>query len=123
MRTNKPCKSSLTKKLDKICSEIVRARGKCQRCGKIEYLQTAHIFGRRYRILRWNLGNLLCLCYPCHFIFAHQNPVEFVEWVKDLIGFDNYEEIRKLARSDKKLSLSDMQELYDNLVRLKNNSR
>ena len=112
-------KKSLTKKLDILCSELVRKRGKCQRCGRTQYLQAAHIFGRRYRVLRWNPLNILCLCYPCHFIFAHQNPVEFVEWVRELIGEDNYQELRKIARSNIKFSLSDMEAMYNELTRTK----
>jgi len=108
-------RKTLTNKLDKICSQIVRARGKCQRCGKTSNLQAAHIVSRTYRVVRWHLGNILCLCAGCHF-WNHKNPIEFTEWVKELLGEDNYQELRKLAKSGEKLSLSDMQVLYGRYI-------
>jgi len=60
--------------------------------------------------MRWNLVNLLCICAGCHF-FAHQNPLEFSEWVRALLGEDDYQELRRLAKSNDKLSLTEMQEL------------
>ena len=108
----KPSRKTLTNKLDRIVSEIVRKRGKCQKCGGIQNLQAAHIVSRTYKIVRWHLGNVLCLDAKCHF-WAHLNPIEFTEWVKELLGEDNYQELRNLAKSKDKLSLSDMQELYN----------
>ena len=79
----KTSRKSLVAKLDKLVSEQVRAFGKCERCGKKETLQTAHIYSRNYKHLRWDYENLLCLCSGCHF-WWHLNPVEAILWVGGL---------------------------------------
>lgn len=78
----KPSRKTLKRKLDKLVSEIVRKRGKCERCLGKNCLQAAHIFSRTYLNTRWDLDNVLCLCAGCHF-FAHKNPILFVEWLKN----------------------------------------
>ena len=109
----KPTKKSLTNKLDKECSRIIRARGACQRCGKSKYelLQCCHIFSRANRAVRWDLENLLCLCAGCHF-WAHQNPTLFAEFVKTQV---NHVLLLTRATSIKKWSLPEMQGLLESL--------
>lgn len=74
------------KMLDSLASQIVRGRGKCERCGSTNNLATAHIHSRTHFNTRWDLQNLLCLCYRCHIHWAHKNPIEFNDWVKDYLG-------------------------------------
>jgi len=114
MGKNKPTKRSLTRKLDKLISEMVRARGYCAWCHKTDGLETAHIFSRKYRNLRWNLTNLLCLCHTHHF-FAHSNPILFAEFVKDYLGETKYNLLKLQAKSIKKWTLGEMMELYETL--------
>ena len=101
-------KTSLRNKLDKICSQIVRARGRCELCGKKENLQCCHIFGRRFLNTRWSLENLLCLCPNCHINFAHQKPILFAEWVKEYLG-DKYELLKEAHREIVKYTIDDLQ--------------
>ena len=77
----KPSRKTLKNKLDKKVSELVRARGQCERCGKKTNLQACHIFSRKYLNTRWGLDNLLCLCAGCHF-WSHANPILFAEWIQ-----------------------------------------
>jgi 5-methylcytosine-specific restriction endonuclease McrA len=105
----KPTKKTLRNKLDKLCSEIVRKRGKCQRCGKKNNLQTAHIFGRTYSNTRWDLDNLLCLCPDCHINFAHKQPILFAEFVKDFLGIDKYELLKEKHNQITKYTMDDLQ--------------
>jgi 5-methylcytosine-specific restriction endonuclease McrA len=117
----KPTRSTLKNKLDKICGEIVRGRGRCQRCGKTENLQTAHIFGRTYLNTRWDIdNNLLCLCPDCHINFAHKCPLLFTEFVKKLFGEERYEllkeshnQIYKPTIYDLEIKLKILQDLAD----------
>ena len=111
----KPSKSTLTRKLDKAVSEIVRARGRCAWCGKEEGLECAHIFSRRYRSVRWDLMNLLCLCHSHHF-YAHANPILFAEFVKDHLGDGNYSQLKLRAQGIKKWSTTSMELLLEELV-------
>jgi hypothetical protein len=104
----KPTKTSLRRKLDKKISEIVRAKGKCQRCGKKENLQACHIFSRRYLNLRWDLQNILCLCAGCH-LWSHANPILFVEFVYELLGEDMYSLLKEARNQITKYTLDDLQ--------------
>lgn len=116
----KPTKSSMTRKLDKICSDLVRSRGICERCGPARYyefseLQCAHIYSRTYRSVRWDLLNLLSLCAGCHIGFAHKKPLEFAEWVRSYLGEHKYIELKARANSIKKWSLTEMIEYLETL--------
>jgi hypothetical protein len=118
----KPSKKLLTRKLDHICSEIVRSRGKCAKCSKTDYahLQTAHIFSRKYRSIRWDIElNLLCLCDSCHF-WAHANPILFTEFVREYLGEVRYVMLKVRAQSIKKWTIEEMQELLETLEYMHN---
>lgn len=60
-------------KYDATVSDLVREQADyhCQRCHKHgrhgEWrMDAAHIFGRRYQSVRYDLDNILCLCFTCH---------------------------------------------------------
>lgn len=112
----KQTKSSLTTKLDKECSRIVRSRGKCELCWKEEYskLQCCHIFSRTYRNTRWSLQNLLCLCASCHFE-SHRNPLMFSEFVMEYLGDYKYQELKAQHLAIKRWNIIEMQELLQSL--------
>ena len=112
-------KSSMTKKLDKILGEITRARGYCVRCKNTETLQTAHIYSRSNRAVRWDLNNVVCFCYNCHMNFAHKNPIAFTEWVKSWLGEFKFTELQQRANSLKKWELWEMEELYKRFSEIK----
>jgi 5-methylcytosine-specific restriction endonuclease McrA len=105
-------KSTIRNKLDKIVSEIVRSRGKCQRCGTKENLQTAHIFGRTYLNTRWSLDNLLCLCPDCHINFAHKQPILFAEFVRKFLGEEKYELLKEAHYQIYKPTIDDLLTKY-----------
>jgi hypothetical protein len=113
-------KTGLRNKLDRLCSSIVRARGKCERCGKKNNLQAAHIFGRRFLNTRFLLENILCLCPDCHINFAHQKPILFAEWVKKYLGEDKYESLKEAHRQIYKPTIDDLQIKYQCLQEIKN---
>jgi 5-methylcytosine-specific restriction endonuclease McrA len=106
-------KHSETKALDMICREIVMTRdhNQCRRCGKDashgRALQSAHIFPKgQYPGLRWEISNLLALCFRCHFHWWHKNPVEAMDWITRELGTKEIERLRLLAltrrRTDRK---------------------
>ncbi len=113
----KPTKKSLTRKLDKICSDIVRARGECAWCHKTKGLECCHIFSRRYRSVRWDLKNLLCLCHSHHF-YSHANPVLFGEFVKDYLGGYEYNNLKQKAQMLIKWTIPELQTLLIQLEKL-----
>ena len=107
-------KSYLTYKLDKCCSDLVHERDLCQKCGGFNSLQTAHIFSRSLRSVRWDLDNLLLLCAKCHF-WAHKNPILFTEFVRYYYSEYKYEQLKLKATMIKKWTLCEMQELLNQL--------
>lgn len=117
----KPTKSSMTRKLDKICSEIIRSQGLCAQCEEGNYakLQCAHIYSRTYRSVRWDLKNLMCLCISCHF-HAHKNPVLFTEFVKVYLGAYEYEALKLRAIPIKQWKLDEMVSYYETLKGVQN---
>ena len=117
-------RKGLRNKLDKLVSEIVRKRGKCERCGKKQNLQCCHIFGRTYLNTRWSLENLLCLCPDCHINFAHKQPILFAEWVKSYLGHyqqgeDKYNLLKESHNIIYKPTIEDLQLKYKILEELK----
>jgi len=100
-------KTTIRNKLDKICSEIVRARGKCEKCGSRNNLQCCHIFSRTYNNTRWDLENLLSLCAGCHF-WGHKNPIGFTELVRAKLGEEKYELLKEKHNQITKYTVDDL---------------
>jgi hypothetical protein len=97
-RTSKNEKSKAIKRADVRASKKVRERDKlCRKCKKTASRQCAHIFSRSNLATRWEMDNLLGMCYYCHIIWAHRCPVEFTEWVRNEIGLKKYNRLKKLA--------------------------
>lgn len=69
-------RSTLMNKADALVSKAVRASGKCFRCMSTTQLTAAHIIRRNYRAVRFDLDNLICLCWRCHNYFNYRE----LEW-------------------------------------------
>ena len=101
LKTRPTDRRKLVKKLDALCSQLVRKKGVCAMkgrygdCGGV--LQCAHIFPRTYYSTRWDFDNLLCLCYRHHIHFAHKNPMLFSTWVLNHLGEPKYELLKMRA--------------------------
>ena len=75
-KTKKKTKSiaQLRRIADDLASEIVRKRdGRCMMCGKRENLQAHHFIITKGASTkhRWDLRNLITLCYSCHIHKVH----------------------------------------------------
>lgn len=107
-------RSTVRNKLDKIVSEIVRARGYCMWCGNKtkSLLQCCHIYSRNNLQTRWYLNNLLCMCAGCHFK-SHQNPIEFGELVKKCLSPEDYIELIRRSNTRKVWANYELQEMYN----------
>lgn len=105
-------KTTLKKKMDKLFAEKVRKIGFCQRCGKTSNLQCAHIYSRKNLCIRWNMENAVCLCAGCHLFWAHQEPIEFTNWVRDFKDIKHLE--NKIANAQP-MKLFDLEVIYDSL--------
>ena len=71
------------KRLDIICSEVIRKRDKrCLVCGRSDHLQAHHAIKRKHGggVTRWVLKNLVTLCYGCHIGKLHgSSDSDFLE--------------------------------------------
>lgn len=86
-------------KATRLHSLVVRARGRCERCGSTSSLQAAHIVSRRYSATRTDERNAWCLCASCHF-FLGNNPFDHVVFAHQTIGEAVYRELREKALSN-----------------------
>ena len=91
-----------TDPLDKLVSQITRTKAKnlCQRCGRYtEYanLQTAHCWGRRKKSVRYDLENVLALCFSCHRIIDSESPEDKREVFIRHLGEKGYEALNQRA--------------------------
>lgn len=84
---------------DRYFSEVVRARGYCERCGtSVGPFECAHIIRRRFVgdpdgiVLRHNEDNALCLCRVCH-MTVDADPVQMAMLIDRTIGLDKYDEL------------------------------
>ena len=91
---------------DAAWSTLIRERAgySCEKCGKWygpkhSGLHAAHIFGRGNKSVRWDPENGVALCMRDHLYWAHSNPIEFAEWIKERLGPEKYESLRIRART------------------------
>lgn len=70
------------KQADNLVGTLLRQREhSCQACGKNSSMfDTAHIFPRRYMLLRFDIRNVLLLCRECHTKFT-ANPTKWTDFV------------------------------------------
>lgn len=120
----KQTKSSITNKLDRECSRIVRSIGFCQwgatnKCSRnvYELLQCAHIYTRTYKSVRFDLKNMICLCASCH-RFGHNNPILFTEFVKRYLGEFEYEQLKLRANPTSHWKIYQLQEMFESLKKM-----
>lgn len=85
-------------KATKLHAEVVRSRGRCQRCGSTSNLQCAHIIPRRYNAVRTDEQNAWALCAGCH-LRTTEWASEHMALVESTIGLDTYEQLRQRAEA------------------------
>lgn len=77
--------AQLKRQADDLASEIVRKRdGRCMMCGKRENLQAHHFIITKGASTkhRWDLRNLITLCYSCHIHKVHSTAS--LKWISIL---------------------------------------
>lgn len=130
MKTKKTNRKKTYEKLDKLASEIVRSRGRCVLCNKQfepKKLNAHHWIVTRAHSLkyRWDLRNLVPLCYTCHIHKIHSTAsLKYLDNLKRnavAYGITTVEEIAKIS-SDNELadySMEDLNNIYEELKKLK----
>ena len=116
----KPSRKTLGNKLDKLWKDIIKSRAEefcelCARPGKDAH----HIEGRSPQSLRWCLENGVFLCFRCHRLGVHSpsssTQAEFRRKLIKLLGRKQMDELKRMRYKMVKLSLGDMEELYEQL--------
>ncbi len=116
-RKKKPKKTTVVNKNDKLFSELVRSRGKCEAqghdvpCSGIDTLQCAHIKSRRYKALRWDLKNAYSLCAAHHYYY-HANPDDYGRF----IGEERSKYLNKKMAENKSYRVEDYLEIQEILL-------
>lgn len=113
--------SQLKKEADKLASEVVRLRdGRCLMCGATEGLQAHHFIITKGASTkhRWDLHNLISLCYPCHIHKVHSTAsLKWIEILKKsaiLNGIVTEEQIREICHDIEPMRLS--KGLLENII-------
>lgn len=94
-----PSVRELTKKLDIMWSQAVKARDKkCLRCGKENNLHSHHVFSRTHKSTRFVLDNGVTLCGGCHLFWAHRDTGGFVAWWVSKYGQPLFDRLDSMSR-------------------------
>lgn len=106
--------ASLSKVADILWSRVVRTPWACEYCGKKDYLNAHHIFGRNNKSVRWEKSNGICLCSGCHTFSnefsAHKTPSEFTYWLEGVRWRDYMDKLQELAHIPMKVTPEYLQE-------------
>jgi hypothetical protein len=97
------------KDADALVRILVMHRDKvCQRCGSSKSLAAAHLLPKgTYPRLRFELLNVIALCYRDHMEFAHKNPIEFMAWLEQKFP-GRGELLRIMARTSAKIDMKEL---------------
>jgi len=106
--------SVLGKLADTLWSKAIRMPWACEYCGKTEFLNAHHIFGRNSKSVRWELANGICLCSGCHtfscVFSAHKTPTEFTYWLEERRWKIFMDKLQQLAHEPIKITPEYLQE-------------
>ena len=123
-------KKRLLKSLEDICSQLcsINATGMCEICGKVG-TQAHHVFSKKsFPSLRYNLDNLIWLCFFCHIRRTHQQGQ--YELVRDAmikrLGVEGFDSLKELAYKKytglKRVSINMLIDLEKNLSTILQNA-
>ena len=90
--------------------------GKKGETGRGTAINVHHIFSRSNLSVRWYKPNGIALDAGCHTLnnnSAHKNPIEFIEWLREVRGIKWYKDLRKKANEIKKWELWELEELIE----------
>lgn len=90
--------STITNRLDKLVSKIVRLRDHaCVTCGSVNTPQAGHFESRRHMATRWALDNVHRQCSNCN-LYLKGNMVEYFMFIQREYGANKPYELHDTAR-------------------------
>lgn len=111
--------TGLKGKATRLHSQVVRSRGRCERCGENDptKLQCAHIVPRRFAATRTDENAAWCLCARCHMRLT-EHPDEHMLFVAQSIGMDAFRVLKDKALAGVKTNDAYWKGEVDRLQRL-----
>ncbi len=104
LRKVRPRRGKITDRmLDDACRAVVFARDghRCMYTGSTAHLQWAHVYSRRYRSIRWDPDNSMCLSAGAHLLW-HAQPAMMVQWWVSRVGQQFADNLRaRLLKGEK----------------------
>lgn len=103
--------STITNRLDKLVSKIVRMRDKaCVVCGSTQNPQCGHYVSRMFIATRWDLSNTHQQCAGCN--MTHEvDPVPYTLFIQETYGSEYPATLSALAHQTKVLKRAERLEL------------
>lgn len=106
---------------DRLFSQLIRSKGRCEWCGSTLNLQCSHVVSRKYNSVRWDEDNAECLCARCH-RRAHDFPAINGRRLERKMGAQAFDALHLRAQAVTKMKHQDwldlLQALKDKLERL-----
>ena len=116
-KTTKSKRKILVSKLDKICSEYVRARdGKCFCCGTPLKATNGHLITRAKYSVRWDLINCNQQCSPCNFKHEYYPEVYTQKFIKKY-GMEVYDDLIYRSNQVANFTIEQLEKIYEGLKR------
>jgi len=114
-------RKKLVEALDSLASKLCRSRvgGICEHCGK-EANQAHHYFGRRKYSTRWEMDNLVSLCWACHRYWAHPDYESCRDYLISRIGQERFDELKLQSNQPGNFKVTDLRDMKETLKRLLN---
>lgn len=117
LKTFKPTRKGLVKKLDEVFSEWIRIKTRrqfgpmCPFCGKKPIEQCFHFITRAKHIVRWDEDNAIGSCRGCNF-YNEQNPAPFLNFYLNKFGSEAWDRLFRKSNNIAKFDRSRLQEIY-----------
>ena len=108
----------IKRRLDRLFSSVVltAANRVCNMCGKTDGKKDcSHIIPRQVLATRWNTDNALCLCFRCHQIVWHKDPVNAVRWLEKKVGKTYLDNLIAESKKDFQLDSTTIKEIETQL--------
>lgn len=108
---------TLKRELTNACSQYTKkkTKGKCEMCGK-EGINAHHIYSKgRFGAIRYDIDNLVWLCFDCHFNGAHGGNPDYFKW---LLRYKRQEELDRIKAKGQAIKKWKREELENILKEL-----
>mgnify|MGYP001558060187 CR=1 FL=1 len=105
-------KKAAVRRLDAEFRKLIMQRDgwTCQKCGKAypegsRGIQVSHFYTKgQHEWMRYDPDDACAMCFRCHLIWWHYEPLEAAVWLKGYLGDEKYEALWRKAQSSPKIA-------------------